>query len=122
MGVRRGPRRDWVSLAGLALVVALAVVFAVVLGVGLGVAVAIRPRIPSAEPRTVQRGLRLGTLVPWSRTVGAEDRLLVALAGQQHDVAGAGTLDGCLDGFAAVGDDEQVVAAPPAGRLRSPRD
>src|SRR6476646_1153424 len=122
MGVRRGPRRDWASLAGLALVVALAVVFAVVLGVGLGVAVAIRPRIPSAEPRTVQRGLGLSTLIPRSRAIGAENRLFVALAGQQHDVAGAGTLDRRLDGFAAVGDHEQVVAAPLAGRLRSTRD
>ena len=57
-----------------------------------------------------------------SRAVGADDRPLVALAGEQDDVAGPGALEGRLDGRAAVGDDQQVVVAPPAGRLGAARD
>ena len=46
----------------------------------------------------------------------------MALAGEQHDVARAGALDGRLDGGPAVGDDQQVVVAPLAGGLRATRD
>ena len=48
--------------------------------------------------------------------------LLVALAGEQDDVAGAGALERRLDGRAPVGDDQQVVVAALAGRLRAARD
>ena len=46
----------------------------------------------------------------------------MALAGEQHDVAGPGALEGRLDRRAPVGDEQQVVVAPPAGRLRAARD
>ncbi len=46
----------------------------------------------------------------------------MALPGEQHDVAGAGTLDGRFDGFATVGDHEEVVTAALAGRLGATRD
>ena len=86
-----------------------------------GVVVAIGSRIPSAEPGPAQRGLGLGTLVPGLRAVGADDRLLVALAGEQHDVARPGALEGRLDGGPAVGDDQQVVVASPAGGFGATR-
>ena len=64
----------------------------------------------------------LGALVPGDRAVGADDRLLVALAGEQHDVARPGALERRVDGGAAVGDDQQVVVATPAGGLGAARD
>ena len=87
-----------------------------------GVVLAIDARIRSAVAGPVQRGFGLGALVPRRRPVRADDRLLVALAGEQHDVAGAGALEGGLDRRAAVGDDEQVVVAALAGGLRAARD
>ena len=81
-------------------------------------------RIAAAQPNPArsQRGLGLGALVPRLRAVRADDRPLVALAGEQHDVAGPGALEGGVDGGAPVGDEQQVLAAPPAGRLRAARD
>ena len=46
----------------------------------------------------------------------------MTLAGQQHHVTGAGGLEGCRDRLAAVRDEQQVMPAPPAGRLRATGD
>src|SRR3954447_22563867 len=80
------------------------------------------PRIRSAEAGTVQGGLRLGSLVPRDRAVGADDRALVALAGEKHDVAGSRPFQRRIDRRAAVGDDEEVVIAALAGGLRPAGD
>ena len=52
----------------------------------------------------------------WS---GVEDRALVALAGEQDDVARAGPGEGRRDRRPPVGDQQEVVAAPAPGRLRA---
>src|SRR5258705_2270322 len=80
------------------------------------------PRIRSAVAGPVQGRPGLVALVPRNRAVRADDGLLVALAGQQDDVARAGALDRGLDGGAPVGDDQEVVIAPLAGRLRATGD
>ena len=59
---------------------------------------------PQPKPARCSAGLGLGTLVPGHRAVRADDRALVALAGEQDDVAGAGPLERRLDGGPAVGD------------------
>ena len=46
----------------------------------------------------------------------------MALAGQQDRIARPGSTDGRGDGLGAVGHDEQVMAAPLAGRLGALRD
>ena len=84
-----------------------------------GTRVARQPRVISAQLRS-RPGERLDggrALVPGPRAVRPDDRALVALAGQQDDVARPGPLEGGLDGRAAVGDEQQVVAAPAAGGL-----
>ena len=63
-----------------------------------------------------------GTLVPRSLAVGHLDRLLVALAGEQDDVAGASGLERGLDRRASIGDELEVVAALAAGGLRAAGD
>ena len=60
-------------------------------------------------------------LVPGSSPSG-RDRRLVALAGEQDDVARAGRLERGLDRLAAVGDELEVLAATLAGRLGTARD
>ena len=77
---------------------------------------------PQPIARPVQRGLGLRTLVPGQRAVGADDGLFVALAGEEHDVARAGALEGRLDGGPAVGDDQQIVVAAAAGGLGAAGD
>ena len=90
----------------------------VVFGAGVVVAIGAKDTL-SRYPARCERGLGLGTLVPRRRPVGPDDRALVALAGEEHDVARPGALDGRVDRRAPVGDDEQVVVAPLAGRLRA---
>src|SRR4051812_6643315 len=71
--------------------------------------------MPIAEVvESVARDLRL---VPWSSTAGECDRGLVAFAGEQHDVARAGQLEGAVDRRGSVGDQEQVAITPPASLL-----
>ena len=60
--------------------------------------------------------------VPGLLAVRADDRALVALARQQHDVAGPGRLERGGDRGAPVGDELQVLAAPLAGGLGAARD
>ena len=43
----------------------------------------------------------------------------MALAREEHDVAGPGPLERGVDGRAAVGDDQEVVVAALADRLRA---
>ncbi len=62
-------------------------------------------------------GQRGRTLVVGNRSARTDDRLLVALPGEEHDVAGARPLERCGDRGGTVGDEEEVVAATLAGRL-----
>src|SRR6476646_6299605 len=64
----------------------------------------------------------LGELVPGASAVGALDRALVALAGEQHRVARPGGVEGRGDRRTAVRDGQEVLPAPTAGRLGAPGD
>ena len=55
-----------------------------------------------------------------SGSVRADDRSLVALPGEQHDIARARSLECRLDRGAPIRDQQQVVTAPPARRVRRP--
>src|SRR5829696_5335634 len=121
-GVRRGPRPGEGADVVFGLVGVFAAAFVAGVGVGFGVAVAIQARIPSVEASSAESGLGFGSFVPRSRAIRAQDRLLVALPGEQHDVTRPRPLDGRLDGVASIGDDEQVVAASLAGRFGPARD
>ena len=46
----------------------------------------------------------------------------MALAREQHDIAGPGALEGRHDGRSPVRDEQQIVVAPLAGRLRATSD
>src|SRR5436190_20813506 len=74
-----------------------------------------QPRMSGVGPRVVpepaERGEGRRPLVVGDRTVGPDDRLLVALAGQQDDVARPRPFEGGFDRCRAVGDHEQVTVA-----------
>ncbi len=76
-------------------------------------------------PEAAESADRLGPLVPRSRTVAHDYRLLVALPGQQNHVAGFGSLEGGLDGRPTIGDAEAgrgpAVCRRPRHRRRSDR-
>src|SRR5688500_7922736 len=51
-----------------------------------------------------------------------DDRALVALAGEQHDVSGSCRVEGGFDGGAPVRDEMEALAATPAGLLGASGD
>src|SRR4051794_18966028 len=75
-----------------------------------------QPRTSAARFRDVAEGNegfeRHATLVVGDGSVGPDDRLLVALAGKQDDVAGPSALERGGNRRPAVGDQEQGAAAP----------
>src|SRR3954454_13957026 len=85
-----------------------------------------QPRTSGARVRNVaerSEGFeRHATLVVGDGSVGPDDRLLVALAGKQDDVAGPSALERGGDRRRAVGDQEQVSAATLAAVLAAAGD
>src|SRR5579862_1569480 len=67
-------------------------------------------------------GFDLGALVPGDGTVRADDRALVAFAGEDDDIALARLLEGQRDRRPPVGDQEQVATLAPAGGLGTAAD
>ena len=61
-------------------------------------------------------------LIPGDRPGRPDDRALVALAREQHRVAGSRALQGGRDGLPTIGDDEEALAANGPGGLGPGRD
>ena len=83
-----------------------------------------QPRTPQRAPVAArrQRQARLGRLVPVDRAVPVQDRRLVALAREEHDVARPRPLERGRDGLAPVRDREHVHAASGAAGLGAAHD
>ncbi len=73
-----------------------------------------RPGGREAEPGKLFPGDL--AVVPREGMVGEDDRLLVAFAGNENQIAGAGAPKCLGDGFAAIFDFKEVATAGPAGR------
>src|SRR6516225_9126353 len=78
-----------------------------------------QPRTVLAVPvaGSIEGRCCLGALIPRDGAVGADDGLLVALAGEQHDIAGSRALDRRVDRRPTVGDQQEIVVAALAGCL-----
>src|SRR5262249_40396576 len=70
------------------------------------------------EPALAQLPLRHASIIPGKRAVGEDLVVLVSLPREQHDVAGAGLVEGQADGLLAVRLDE----VPPVALLQSHYD